>query len=152
MSRIVIRGGSGHLGRALTARLVDRGDEVVILSCTDTRPIDGARTVAWDAESVGTWATELDGADSIVHLNGRRVDVRATKKHIDELISSRVQPGDGGNALIDEHSTPTGIGPREMVTVCLAWEAAFHHASATVDRTVLLRMGIGLGGRDDPGS
>ena len=177
MSRIVLPGGSGYLGRALTARLVDRGDEVVILSRTDTTAIDGARTVAWDAESVGSWAAELDGADAIVHLNGRRVDVRATKKNIDELISSRVQPvraigealrccanpprvwvqasslaifGDGGNALIDEHSTPTGIGPREMVTVCLAWEAAFRQASETVDRTVLLRMGIGLGGRDDP--
>ena len=37
-----------------------------------------------------------------------------------------------------------------MVTVCLAWEGAFHQASATVDRSVLLRMGIGVGGRDDP--
>jgi uncharacterized protein len=37
-----------------------------------------------------------------------------------------------------------------MVTVCLAWEGAFRQASAAVERTVLLRMGIGLGGRDDP--
>ena len=52
--------------------------------------------------------------------------------------------------MLDEHSTPAGIGPREMVTVCLAWEGAFHQASAAVERTVLLRMGIGLGGRNDP--
>jgi uncharacterized protein len=40
-----------------------------------------------------------------------------------------------------------------MVTVCLAWEAAFHQAVSskrTVDRTVLLRIGIGLGGTNDP--
>ena len=37
-----------------------------------------------------------------------------------------------------------------MVTVCLAWEGAFQQASAAVERTVLLRMGIGLGGRNDP--
>ncbi len=131
----------------------------------------------WDAESIGPWVSELDGADAIVHLTGRRVDVRGTKRNIDELISSRVQPvrvvgeaiercatpprvwvqssslavyGDGGDAVLDEHSTPTGIGPREMVTVCLAWEGAFHQASAAVERTVLLRMGIGLGGRNDP--
>ena len=121
--------------------------------------------------------TELDEAHAIVHLTGRRVDARATRRNIDELISSRVQPvrvvgeaigrcstpprvwvqssslavfGDGGDAVLDERSTPTGIGPREMVTVCLAWEGAFHQASAVVERSVLLRMGIGLGGRNDP--
>jgi uncharacterized protein len=103
--------------------------------------------------------------------------VRSTRANIDELISSRVQPvrvvgesvercstpprvwvqssslavfGNGGDAILDEHSTPTGIGPREMVTVCLAWEGAFRQASAAVERTVLLRVGIGLGGGNDP--
>ena len=177
MSRIVIPGGSGFLGQALATRLVGRGDEVVILSRGEGRQVEGTRTVVWDAESIGPWVSELDGADAIVHLTGRRVDVRGTKRNIDELISSRVQPvrvvgeaiercatpprvwvqssslavyGDGGDAVLDEHSTPTGIGPREMVTVCLAWEGAFHQASAAVERTVLLRMGIGLGGRNDP--
>ncbi len=177
MSRIVIPGGSGYLGRALTARLIERGDEVIILSRSARDSVAGARTVEWDAASIGPWASELDGADAVVHLTGRRVDVRATRRNIDELISSRVEPvrvvgeaiarcvepppvwvqssslavfGNGGNAVLDEHSTPTGIGPREMVTVCLAWEGAFHQASASVERTVLLRMGIGLGGRNDP--
>ena len=177
MSRIVIPGGSGFLGQALACRLVGRGDEVVILSREEGQQVEGARIVVWDAQSIGPWASELDGADAIVHLTGRRVDVRGTKRNIDELISSRVQPvrvvgeaiercatpprvwvqssslavyGDGGDAVLDEHSTPTGIGPREMVTVCLAWEGAFHQASAAVERTVLLRMGIGLGGRNDP--
>ena len=177
MSRIVIPGGSGFLGQALASRLVGRGDEVVILSRDEGQQVEGTRTVVWDAESIGPWMSELDGADAIVHLTGRRVDVRGTKRNIDELISSRVQPvrvvgeaiercatpprvwvqssslavfGNGGDAVLDEHSTPTGIGPREMVTVCLAWEGAFRQASATVARTVLLRMGIGLGGRNDP--
>jgi uncharacterized protein len=177
VSRIVIPGGSGFLGKALASRLVGRGDEVVILSRNEGQQVEGTRIVEWDAESIGPWASELDGADAIVHLTGRRVDVRGTKRNIDELISSRVQPvrvvgeaiercatpprvwvqssslavyGDGGDAVLDEHSTPTGIGPREMVTVCLAWEGAFHQASAAVERTVLLRMGIGLGGRNDP--
>ena len=177
MSRIVIPGGTGFLGQALASVLVARGDDVVILSRSEGRHVDGARTVVWDAASVGPWANELDGADAIVHLTGRRVDVRATKRNIDELVSSRVQPvrivgeaiercsspprvwvqssslaifGDGRDAVLDERSTPTGIGPREMVTVCLAWEGAFHQASAPAARTVLLRMGIGLGGRNDP--
>lgn len=177
MSRIVIPGGSGFLGRALAARLVERGDEVVILTRGAGQHVAGTRTVEWDAESIGPWVEALDGADAIVHLNGRRVDVRGTRRNIDSLISSRVQPvrvvgeaiarcstpppvwvqssslgvfGDGGDTVLDEYSTPTGIGPREMVTVCLAWEGAFHQAAASVERTVLLRMGIGVGGSGDP--
>lgn len=177
MARIVIPGGTGHLGRALARRLVDRGDDVVVLTRGPSRTAEGWRAVTWDAATIGDWVEVLDGADAIVHLNGRRVDVRSTRRNIDELISSRVEPvrvvgaalrkcgspppvwvqssslavfGDGGDAVIDESTTPTGIGPREMVTVCLAWENAFHHAAAQVDRAVLLRLGIGIGGQGDP--
>ncbi len=175
--KVVIPGGSGYLGQALAALLVERGDDVVILSRSNTSRSKGLRNVLWDASTLGPWVSELDGADAIVHLNGRRVDARASKRNVDELISSRVEPvrvvgeairmcakpppvwvqssslavfGEGGDAIIDEDTTPTGIGPREMVTVCLAWEAAFRQASVGVDRTVLLRMGIGFGGRNDP--
>jgi uncharacterized protein len=177
VGRIVIPGGSGYLGRALTERLVERGDEVVVLTRGPGAQHDGWRAVNWDARTPGDWTSELDGADAIVHLNGRRVDTRATRRNIDELISSRVEPvravgeavksvgnpppvwvqssslaifGDTGDQVVDESTTPSGIGPREMVTVCLAWEAAFNKASAGIDRTALLRFGIGLGGQDDP--
>lgn len=177
-AKIVIPGGSGYLGSALTERLVARGDEVVILTRGRALSGEGWRAVTWDAGSAsGVWTQELEGARAVVHLSGRRVDTRATRRNVDELISSRVEPvrsvgeairackspppvwvqssslaifGDGGDELIDETTTPSGIGPREMVTVCLAWEAAFRQASAGVGRTVLLRIGIGLGGEDDP--
>lgn len=177
MARVVIPGGSGYLGQALTGRLVARGDDVVVLTRGKGRVAEDRREVSWDAQSIGDWVEELDGADAIVHLTGRRVDTRATKRNIDELISSRVEPvrvvgdavrlcstpppvwvqssslaifGEGGDQVIDESTTPTGIGSREMVTVCLAWEGAFHQASADVGRRVLLRIGIGLGGEGDP--
>jgi uncharacterized protein (TIGR01777 family) len=177
MSRVVIPGGTGYLGRALTEQLVARGDEVVLLTRGPAQQAEGWRAVTWDAQTVGDWAECLEGADAIVHLSGRRVDTRATRRNIDELISSRVQPvrvvgeairacaspppvwvqsstlaifGEGGDAIIDETTTPSGIGPREMVTVCLAWEAAFRLASEGVERQVVLRMGIGLGGEGDP--
>lgn len=176
-TRVVIPGGTGYLGRALAERLVARGDDVVLLTRGPTRSGDGWRAVHWDARSLGDWVEELEGADAIVHLNGRRVDTRATRRNIDELISSRVEPvraigearaacsapppvwvqssslaifGDTGDAIVDEATVPTGIGPREMVTVCLAWEGAFTQVAATVHRPVLLRIGIGLGGKDDP--
>lgn len=170
-------GGSGYLGTALVDRLAARGDEVVVLT---RRPINGssnARQVAWDGQTLGPWVEEIDGADAIVHLTGKRVDVRATRREIDELITSRVEPvrlvgealrrcaapppvwvqsatlaiyGSTGDDVITEHTIPSGVGPREMVTVALAWEHAYRLATIEVPRRVLLRTGIGLGGSDDP--
>ncbi len=165
------------MGRELTRRLAERGDRVTILS-RGHASVPSADVVQWDATTIGDWIDTLEGADAIVHLSGRRVDARATRRNIDELISSRVEPvrvvgdavarctdpprlwvqsgslaifGHTDDTPIDESTTPTGIGPREMVTVCLAWESAFARASASTERAVLLRMGIGLGGGDtDP--
>ena len=104
MSRIVIPGGSGFLGQALAARLVGRGDEVVILSRGKGEHVEGTRTVVWDAESIGPWTSEIDGADAIVHLTGRRVDVRGTKGNIDELMACPDVDGAlvGGASLVAE--------------------------------------------------
>jgi uncharacterized protein len=43
---------------------------------------------------------------------------------------------------------PSGIGPRQMVTVALAWERAYALASSAVDRRVLLRCGVAIGPGD----
>lgn len=174
--RIVLPGGSGYLGRALCARLVAGGDEVVVLTRGRAGMRDGVRFVAWDGETVGPWAEELEGAHAVVHLAGRRVDVRPTRRNIDELITSRVRPvtavgealsrcsdppstwvqlgtlaiyGEGGDQLLDETVVPSGLGPRQMVTVALAWEHAVHHATRDLDRLVLLRAGVAIGA-DDP--
>ncbi len=109
MSRVVIPGGSGFLGQALAARLVGRGDEVVILSRDGGQQVEGTRIVVWDAESIGPWASELDGADAIVHLTGRRADVRGTKRNIDELITSRVQPVRVVGEAIGRCATPPRV-------------------------------------------
>lgn len=175
--KVVMPGGTGYVGTALTGRLTRRGDEVVVLTRGTPASGPGWRAVTWDAISPGEWVAELEGADAIVHLNGKRVDTRATRRNVDELITSRVGPvtavgnalrgcssppplwvqlstlaifGEGGESVIDEDTTPSGIGPREMVTVALAWEHAYAEATRSVGRSVLLRMGIGLGGDDDP--
>ncbi len=123
------------------------------------------------------WAESLEGADTVVHLAGKRVDCRPTSANIDELISSRegtvklvghvvsqlesppttwVQLsslavfGDGGEGIIDETTTPPADGPRQMVEVCQRWEAAFDGATKDMERTVLLRPAIGIGGAGDP--
>lgn len=173
--KIVLPGGSGFLGTRLARRLVERGDEVVVLTRGPAAERDGVRFVQWDGRTLGPWTRELDGADAIVHLAGKRVDCRPTKRNVNELITSRVETvhvvgealrrceapppvwvqcatlaihGDTGERVLDEDVIPDGLGPRQMTTVALAWEAAFHHATRDVPRPVLLRMGIVLGEPD----
>ncbi len=174
---VLLPGGSGFLGRSLTRRLTARGDRVTILTRGQPGQGEGWQRVHWDGRSVGGWASVLEGADAVVHLSGKRVDCRPTRRNLDELISSRVDTvravgealqrcqapppvwvqlsslaifGEGGDAVIDERTPPSGRGPAQMVQVCLAWEAAFAGATAGVARTVLLRAGIGIGGSGDP--
>ncbi len=174
---VVLPGGSGFLGRSLTRRLVARGDRVTILSRGEPSSGEGFESVHWDGRSVGDWASVLEGADAVVHLSGKRVDCRPTRRNLEQLIASRVDTvravgealercqtpppvwvqlsslaifGEGGDAVIEEATPPSGRGPAQMVQVCLAWEAAFAEATAGVARTVLLRAGIGIGGSGDP--
>lgn len=173
--RIVIPGGSGFLGRALAPRLAARGDEVVVL--TRGRPVrrDGVRHVHWDAATLGEWVDVINGADAVVHLTGKNVDCRPTRSNIAELVRSRTEPvrlvgeavrgvtapprvwvqsstlaiyGDGGDDVITESTPVLGIGPQQMVQVALAWETAYAEATAGIDRAVLLRMGVAIGGGD----
>jgi uncharacterized protein (TIGR01777 family) len=71
--RVIITGGSGLIGRALTETLTSDGHEVIILSRSPKRVADlpsGARAEGWDAHTAGGWAHLADGADAIVNLAG----------------------------------------------------------------------------------
>jgi len=88
--KIVLPGGSGHLGHALVRAFAAEGHECVVLSRRpDTVPAP-ARGVAWDGRTRGPWATELDGADAVINLAGRSVDCRYNEKNLGEMMASRV--------------------------------------------------------------
>ena len=72
--KVVIAGGTGFLGGALSDVLEHDGHEIVIL--TRRRPAAGARRriVEWTPDgSPGAWAAELDGADAVVNLAGESI-------------------------------------------------------------------------------
>lgn len=173
---VVLPGGTGYVGRHLAARLQTRGDEVTVLTRGPSGERDGVRFVAWDGAHQGPWVATLEGADAVVHLAGRRVDVRPTARNIAELESSRVDPvaavgraiatladpprtwvqlatlaihGDAGEARLTEASPVPAQGPPQMVGVATAWERAVAAATGDVARTVVLRAGVAIG-PDDP--
>ena len=170
-SKVVIAGGSGTLGRALAAPLVDQGIEVVILTRT---PREGtrraaAREVAWDGRTVGAWAEELEGEQvALVNLAGRLVDARPSPENIADLTASRVHAtaalvaasqqlpaplahwvqasttaiwSDAGEERLDETS-PLPVGLPQMTGVAERWERALDGAAAA--HQVVLRTGIVL--------
>jgi len=86
--RIVIPGGSGQVGAVLARAFHADGHDVVVLS----RHSGNApwRVVAWDARTVGPWASELEGADVVINLAGRNVNCRYTPANRREILESRV--------------------------------------------------------------
>ncbi len=90
MKRIVLAGGSGFLGTALSAhfRKLEHGVTVLTRSPKPSEP--KVREVFWDACTLGEWAHELDGADVVVNLTGKSVDCRYTARNRKEIVESRV--------------------------------------------------------------
>jgi uncharacterized protein (TIGR01777 family) len=71
--RVVITGGTGLIGRALSADLAAHGHEVIVLSRSPEQAIplpDGVRAEHWDARTAEGWGHLADGAGAIVNLAG----------------------------------------------------------------------------------
>lgn len=103
--RAIITGGTGLIGRALTAELAAHGYEVVILSRNPERaggPPAGARLVAWDGRTAAGWGGEVEAADVVVNLAGESIAGeslpailfrRWTADQKQRLLESRVNAG-----------------------------------------------------------
>jgi uncharacterized protein (TIGR01777 family) len=103
--KIVIPGGSGQVGTVLARHFHTRKHQVVVLS---RKPAAAEwRTVAWDAESQGPWAAELDGADVVINLAGRSVNCRYTPANRREILESRVRSTEAvGKAIAGARRPP----------------------------------------------
>lgn len=86
--KIVIAGGSGHLGRIVAESFHRGGDEVVVLSRNPKA--EPWAVVRWDGRTLGEWASEIDGADVVLNLAGRSVNCRYDEDNKREILESRV--------------------------------------------------------------
>jgi uncharacterized protein len=90
MSKMILAGGSGFLGRLLSRYLSDRGHEVVILTRSPKALLGQIREVCWDGESVGPWGTEINDAAAVINLAGRSVNCRYHSRNRQRILESRV--------------------------------------------------------------
>jgi uncharacterized protein (TIGR01777 family) len=96
--KVIISGGSGFLGTALTRELAARRHDVVILSRRPGSPAPNVRFVVWRPDTTKSvtqpppeWPREVDGADAIVNLAGAGIaDRRWTTARKQLLRDSRI--------------------------------------------------------------
>ena len=86
--RIVIPGGSGHVGHMLARFFQERGHHVTVL--TRGPYTANWQTVHWDGVHIGPWVETLDGADVCINLAGRSVNCRYHDKNRREIYDSRI--------------------------------------------------------------
>ncbi|MCH2538941.1 MAG: NAD-dependent epimerase/dehydratase family protein, partial [Anaerolineales bacterium] len=69
---ILIPGGSGLVGQALTRNLLGDGHTVTILSrhAGNIAVPSGAQVLYWDGINTSGWELELERTDAVVHLAG----------------------------------------------------------------------------------
>ena len=67
---IMISGGAGFLGNALTRSFLSDGHKVFILTRGSSVPT-GAQAVKWDARTTEGWGHLISDMDVVIHLNGK---------------------------------------------------------------------------------
>ncbi len=161
--RVAITGSSGLIGGALSASLLDRGDEVVHLVRREPK---AAHEVRWDPGARSLDRSALDGVDTVVNLAGAGVgDKRWTTDYRAQILGSRVDAtttvataiaelgggirlvsgsavgyyGDRGDEELDEASAPARSF---LAQVCIAWEGATRAAEEAGASVAHLRTGI----------
>jgi uncharacterized protein len=90
---ILICGGSGFLGHALTRSFLADGHNVLVLT-RGSRAADGAQTVKWDAKTTQGWGHFINEMDIVIHLAGKSLSTWPwTAANKQAFHDSRIIPG-----------------------------------------------------------
>ncbi len=169
--KILIAGGSGLIGSALTRYYLAKGQEVYVLSrrgSAATLPA-GAKGVVWDARSVHGWGDLMNEMDVVINLTGENLGAgRWTEQRKQRFYSSRIESGkaiieamrqaarkpgvlvqssavgyygDGGDRVLDESSP---AGKDFLARLCVDWEESTREAEFMGVRRIVLRTGVVL--------
>lgn len=90
---ILIAGGSGFLGSALTKSFLADGHKVFILTRT-AKKIKNVESILWDGKTLNTWVERINEMDVVIHLTGKSLATfpwtRVTKQ---SFLDSRLNTG-----------------------------------------------------------
>ena len=173
--RVLISGASGFIGKSLTARLLERGDEVVHLVRREPDAEAEVFQIRWDTNDPDSVDVgDLGIVDAVFNFSGATVAKRWTRNYLDVISDSRIittntlveilrrmnSPpkvlvtasgvavyGDRGDEQLTERSE-RGRGILADITV--PWEATTASASEFGVRTATARFGIVMSAEDGP--
>lgn len=169
--RVILAGGSGFIGAALTQALLAKGHEPLLLSRNpqNARLPVGARSILWDARTPRGWESELESADAVINLAGENLGAwpwTAARKQ--RILSSRQQTGQAileavqkaaarpkvviqasgigyygftGDVVVTENMP---IGDDFLAQVCREWEGATRPVQDLGVRWAATRSGLVL--------
>lgn len=163
---IAMTGGTGFLGRAITAEAREHGHEIILLTRRPGgAPEPGVERVDWSSASA-----VLPPCDAVINLAGETISDRWTEEKKRKIMESRrdgthrlvdaigaMQPplprvlvsasavgyyADRGDELLTEESSP---GAGYLADVCKDWETEALRAESLGLRVVRMRIGVVLG-------
>ena len=166
--KVMITGGTGFIGSALTARLLAQGHAVTV---TGTHPgkedTPGLTRLTADTTRPGSWQEHVSKQDVLINLAGRSIFHLWTSHYREQIRDSRVLTtrnlieampenaktvlfsasaagfyGEGGDQDKDEFST---CGNGFLAEVCRQWETEAEKAARKGVRVVIMRFGVVLG-------
>lgn len=166
---VVISGGTGLIGQALHASLLDDGHTVTLLV---RRNPEGDHEASWDPASGWIDTTAFDGADVVVNLSGAPVaGKRWSEQYRRTIMDSRVDSsqvlanamvgldkkpslyiqasgvgfyGDRDDEVLEEQAIP---GRSFLSDVCVEWEGAAAPAADAGIPCAFLRTGLVMSSR-----
>lgn len=171
--KVIVTGGTGMIGSALTRALVGRGDSVVAL----TRNAATARkklgpeveVLEWNPPVAGSWAQAFRGADGVVNLAGEPIEAkRWSGAQKDRMWGSRIAATQAVVGAIGAMNVPPRVlvngsamgyygargstvvtedsppGSDFLARLVLAWEGAARPVEGMGVRLVPVRTGVVL--------
>lgn len=169
MAIILISGGTGLVGKALTKRLITEGHEVRILS-RNPQSSPQLKSFYWNVEKNEIDEKVFDGVEHIVHLAGSGIaDKRWTNARKQDIIDSRVNSmklitdvvkkkniqlksfvgasaiGIYGMTTSEKIYTETDTGKDDFLTQsCSQWENSYQQIQTLSAKNCIIRIGVVL--------
>lgn len=168
MANVLISGGSGMIGKALSKLLINKGHSVVHLGRKENLS-SNIKCYRWDLSKEWIDERAFENIDAIVNLAGAGIaDKRWTTERKKEILESRVMTSKllieeankrfgqikvfvGGSAIgfygavtTDKIYTENDLpGNDYMADVCVKWENEYHKLNTNI-RKVIIRTGVVL--------
>ena len=169
--RLVIAGGTGFIGTALCARLLELGHSLILLTRSPSPATTSAnqKWLSWNPRSPGAWEEAINGSDGVINLAGEPVAKRWTERQKEKIASSRIATtstlvtaigkvkekpkfllnasaiGYYGPHADETLTEESGTGNDFLSRLCAAWEKEAIKAEDHGVRVLRLRTGIVLG-------